>query len=295
MLEYTIDPKKAVRSPALVGIAACVFSLIAALLSLALFYEYSSVLTCAFITMFFTPFFLKLFATEEAKELVSKPDRNLLKRHADVIKIYSAFFLGVIFALSLLFIALPVGVQKVLFLKQISEIKRITSLATGGMISFETARIIFFNNTFVMLTTFLLSFIFGAGAVLILSWNASIIAVYAGNYVNSLIARGTQPALAFAIGLPQSLLSIALHGIPEIIGYFFAGMAGGILSATATSKRLSPEQFKKLVADSLIFLGVGEFSIFTGAFIESGNDIFTLVAAISYIFFLTFFVFSYAE
>jgi uncharacterized membrane protein SpoIIM required for sporulation len=295
MLEYILDPGKAARSPILVAIVAIIFSLTAVFLSLTLFYEFSSVLMCAFITMFFTPFFLKLFAAEEAKELTSKVDRNLLRRHVDVIKIYSAFFIGVIFILSLLFVVLPNNIQEVLFSKQVSEIKRITSLATGNIISFDLAKIIFLNNTFVLLTTFLLSFIFGAGAVLILSWNASVIAVYAGNYINSLIAKGTQPALALMIGLPQSLLSIALHGIPEIIGYFFAGLAGGILSATVASTKLSFEQFRRLLADSLIFLSIGEFSIFIGAFIESANNIFTIIAATSYLLFLTFFVFSYKE
>jgi len=72
-----------------------------------------------------------------------------------------------------------------------------------------------------------MSFFFGTGALFILSWNASVIGVFVSNLAKEFSAKYSY---SLAQGHLDALLSIAVHGIPEIGAYFIAGIAGGILS-----------------------------------------------------------------
>ena len=283
MLEYLIDLKTALKSPLTLFAVVILLTLVAIAISIALFYDYSSVLSCAFLTLFLTPLFLKLFEWEEVR--IAHEKSGLLSRHAPALRIYCTSFLATIVAYYFTFVFSPQAIRDYLFAKQLSEIRRIASISTGSFVSFDLARIIFANNTLVLLTTFLMSFLFGSGAIFILTWNASIIATYAGLAA----LAGKKELLQLTLALSKSLASIALHGIPELLGYFFAGLAGGILGASARVKASDLAAKKAILLDSLTLLAVGEFSIFVGAFIESGVAIFSLIAFVAYMtFILTF-------
>ena len=75
------------------------------------------------------------------------------------------------------------------------------------------------NNLQVMLFAFVFSLVFGAGAVFIITWNASILGVA--------IAR----VAGHPLNIPVTALRYVPHGVPEIAAYLLAGLAGGILSA----------------------------------------------------------------
>ena len=276
MFESLINPQKA--KPIEVFIFALVLTPIAFFFSYMLFPDYASVLGCAFVTILFVPFFQHLFLDEEKKEEWATKHRvreNVFHRHEHVLVYYSAFFLGVILVLSFLFFFLPDSYRGELFEKQISELKRISGLSTGHVISPNASRI-FINNTLVLLIAFISSLLFGTGAVFVLSWNASVIASFAGTWAQSLISKGLPSSLAFLYGVPNALLAIALHGIPEIMGYFFAGFAGGILSVGLLREKFGTPEFKKIVIDGLIFLLIGEYCIFIAAFIETGTGIMSI-------------------
>lgn len=303
MLESLLDPKHAIKNPLEVFLIASLFTTISILFSYFLFPDHSSVLVCAYITLLFSPFFQRLFASEEAKEEYAIKHRirvaNVFQRHADVIEIFSFFFLGVIITSSLFAVFLPENIKFILFKKQIEELHRIASLATSGkflsldafaksvvFIELEKAKMIFLNNLLVLLISFISSLLFGTGALLILSWNASIISTYIGAYVESLVAKGSEVTLAYIIGMPSALLAITLHGIPEIIGYFFAGLAGGILSCGLVKEKIWSNEMKIIFLDSLLLLSFGVFSIFFGAFIETSNILLSSIGFLSYLIFL---------
>ena len=296
MLESILNPKKAGKNPLEVFIISMIFTLVAVLFSYYLFPDYSSVLSCAFITILFAPFFQHLFSAEEMKEEFAarhKTKRNLFQRHECVIKIYTVYFLGVVVAMSFLFVFGSGHFNQILFEKQINEVERLSGVdVTGNLIEVQNAGKIFANNIFVLLITFILSFLFGSGAIFVLSWNASVIAVYAGALVRLSVAKGVSPYLAYAYWLPNSLLSISLHGIPEILGYFFAGLAGGILSVGIIREKLYSEEMKKVFFDSTVFLSISIFSIFIGAFIETGSVVFSVISFSAYVIFLSFLLYA---
>ncbi len=308
MLESILNPRKAANNLLEIFLVSSLFTTVSILVSYLIFPDCSSIVFCFFVTLLFAPFFQRLFAHEETKEELAIKHRiheNLFRRHEQVIKIYSAFFLGMIITLSVYAVFLPDNIKHVIFRRQYEEIERISQLVSGRFFEFENikiegldiqkqftaerieiAKMIFKNNSMVLFLSFLLSLIFGTGALLIFSWNASVIAAYVSGYVFALTRRGMDILTAYALGLPSALLAITLHGIPEILGYFFAGLAGGILSVGLIKERFGSKEMLIVVADSLLFLGVGFFSIFVGAFIETSEIIYGSIAFLAYILFL---------
>ena len=90
----------------------------------------------------------------------------------------------------------------------------------------------------------------------IIVWNASILGVYIG-YLAENITH-----------IPVVALSFLPHGLPEIGGYLFAGMAGGILSASLI-RRHSMDITKKIFVDCLLLLAIGAVLILVAAGIEA--------------------------
>ena len=263
VLESILNPRNAEDRPLHVFLISFLYSAIAVIFARQLFPEQSSILAVALITILFVTFFQKLFEIEERIEDLAaekKISANLFQRHKKIIFVFSAYFLGIICSMS--FIHVFFGYDEV-FSMQTKTIEGFSSSATGYG-NFER---FFANNSRVMLLTFLLSTMFGAGAILILAWNASVIAVYIGLLTKPLAAQFGSAAYLYA--LPVGLGSIALHGIPEIAAYFIAGLAGGILSVGMIRERIGSKEFKLIGKDSLILLCTAEILIFTAALLEA--------------------------
>lgn len=272
VLESILNPKAAEDKPIYVFILSLLFSIIAIFLSYQLFPSQASILAVAFVTILFVPFFQRLFAVEEKKDRIAAKEKNqkirksenIFSRHRKIILVYSAFFLGVIIAFSFVFIFYP-HVENV-FSLQMDWFK--AQGITGGITMEDAFQRYFLNNSQVMLISFAFSILFGAGSVFILSWNASVIAVYLGFIVNKFTATlGT--TAAYLYGVPLGLSTIALHGIPEIAAYFFAAIAGGVLSVGILRERWMSPAFKEVAKDAIIFLIFAEFLIVVAAVLEA--------------------------
>jgi len=269
VLESILNPKKAEDNPLEIFLVSFVYSLVAVLFSVSIFPEQSSILSVAFITIIFVPFFQKLFEIEEEKEdqaAEKKTRDNLFSRHRKLVFSFSAFFLGVIISMSFLFIFYP-GAQPAFDMQ--TQTLHSLSAPTGGVTASEDFGRFFLNNTQVMVLMFVLSLAFGAGAVFILAWNASVIAIYAGLMIKSLVETGLSTQVAYLYGVPVALGSIALHGIPEIGAYFVAGLAGGILSVGIIREKFGSREFVKIAKDSVFLFLIAEVLIIVAAYIEA--------------------------
>jgi len=267
VLESILNPKSAENKPWDVLLISIIFSFIGIFLAYNLFPAQASILSVAFITIFFVPFFQRLFSVEEKKdreEATKKKKSNVFTRHRRVVLVYGAFFIGMIITYTIVYMFFHVDA---VFSLQSDWFKQ-QGLTTGSAINAGGFEKYFFNNTQVMLLFFVLSILFGAGAVFILAWNASIIAVYLGIISNKFVATlGAQGAYVYGMAVGTS--SIILHGVPEIMGYFFAGIAGGILSIGLLREKFMSKEFKEVGKDALIWLAIGEVLIIIGAIIES--------------------------
>lgn len=266
VLESIMNPKNAEDKPWHIFFLAFLYSFIAIFFAHQLFPSQSSILAISLITIIFVPFFQKLFEIEEKKERFAARNRygNLFSRHAKIIYTFSAFFMGVILAMNVAFTFF--GFEDV-FTLQKSWFS--SQGVTGKAIADDNFSTFFVNNSQVMILMFILSTMFGAGAIFILAWNASVISVYLGLLTQSLMSKGMHIGTAYLYGVPVGLGAIALHGIPEILAYFIAGLAGGILSVGIIREKIFSKEFEKILMDSMMFLLIAEGLIFIAAYLEA--------------------------
>src|SRR3990170_2563457 len=168
VLEKMVSVKTAIRNPlwvfaigAVVSLACLTVAYLVAITSVGFFMSF-------LITMTMVPFMLNLSRFDEARQeewLKTGRPAGILQRNGDVLKVYSAFFCGMIFSLSLLYFALPDMYVERLFQDQINEINVIRGSITFGGVFTK----IVLNNISVMFISFIFSFIFGAGAIFILA------------------------------------------------------------------------------------------------------------------------------
>lgn len=264
MLESLLRPKMAEKNIWDVFLIAIVFSVIGVAFAIQIFPAQASVFSVSLITMMFLPFFQKLFEIEEKKDY--KLHKNIFLRHRLLFSVFVLFFLGLIIALSFLYVFFPQA--RGAFSMQEDWYRSQGRTITGYATAPEDFSVFLVNNTQVLLMVFILSTIFGAGAIFILVWNASIIAVYVGFVINNFIRNGISHEIAYVLGVPVGLGSIALHGIPEIAAYFVAALAGGMLSVGILREKLKGH-FEKIFIDAVIFLALAEVLIILAAFIEA--------------------------
>jgi uncharacterized membrane protein SpoIIM required for sporulation len=265
VLESLLSPKFAVNKPLHIFVISILFTAISVWLAYNLFPSQSSILSIAFVTIFFVPFFQRLFSVEEKKDEFAahhKVKQNFLKRHRPIVIAYTAFFMGMVLTYSFIYVFSPT--IRDLYSLQLDwfQSQGIAAVQPGSLERY------FFNNTQVMFLFFILSVLFGAGSVFILAWNASVIAVFVGIISNKLVPS-LGATMAYVYGVGTGLGSIALHGIPEIAGYFFAGVAGGILSVGLLREKFMSKEFKEVAKDSIIWLAIGEGLILLGAILET--------------------------
>jgi len=189
-------------------------------------------------------------------------------------------FLGYVLAFSILFIVMPIDTTSENFRAQIetyclinypNDFQRcadshITAKAAdfdskvdGSIIRENMSRVssILSNNFYVLIFTLLLSFLFGAGAIFILVWNASVIA--------SAIGIFSKAGLAY---LPGSMARFMIHGLPEITSYFIIALAGGIIGTAIIRHEFGHEKFWKVLQDSLSLIVIALVVLIISAFIE---------------------------
>jgi uncharacterized membrane protein SpoIIM required for sporulation len=166
------------------------------------------------------------------------------------------FFLGLTMAFAFWSFIMPESLFQIQMAK-INQIKGISSGVTGAALNNEAFFIqILTNNLQVMLFSLFFSFIFGAGMVFIIAWNASILGVYVGAKLSETVWH-----------IPFVTLGFLPHGIPEIAGFVTAGLAGGLLSAAFIRNRDS-RMLKIIIFDSAKILGIAVSLIFMAAAIE---------------------------
>jgi uncharacterized membrane protein SpoIIM required for sporulation len=257
VLEKVISIRTAVMHPVWMFLIGGVVSVICIFLSFLIFPSNVGLFTVFLITFAMSPFMVNLMTYEEIEtesEIESRSNLNFFKRHGSTLKIYVAFFAGMILALSIIFIILPDKTVEKIFQDQVNEINIIRGNAAFPS-SFQR---IIFNNAGVLFLSFIFAFLFGSGAVFILAWNASVLSAAIG-----LLAK----SIGGIKGLPTAVLTFLPHGSFEIIAYFIAGIAGGLISAVIIRKR--SRWFWVVVEDSLKMIGVAMVFLVIGALIES--------------------------
>lgn len=297
VLESLTTIEEAQRHPAYLFMVAFLVTVAGVVMAYNTFPQSSSVLAISFASIALMPFINSLFKKEEIKIATEQTTKRLFVENFEVIRIYTWIFLGMSTAYVFMGVFFPddnkdcTGVTCMIPEKKIflAEQKYIYTNITGKIVAekecfnentknFDACfELIFRNNMWVMIMALVFSLVWGAGAIFLLGWNASIIGLFIATEINSnSIEAGVGRAISY---LP--------HGIPEITAYFIAAIAGGIISAAVSKKKFKPHEIKTILIDAGILITIATITLAIGAFVETtaifGNFTLALLGVITFV------------
>jgi len=272
VFESLVNPVKAERHPLRMFLLGIFYSSIGVLLSLWIFGQWPSLVMVFLTVMASVPLVYNTIKYEEKQDKEIHDEMSLLKQHKKAISFLVMLFLGFVVGFTFWYLVLPSHLVSRLFLTQIETLNNLNS-ATGQFVSAQSFMIIYVNNMRVLFFCLFFSFFYGAGAIFILVWNASIIAAAMGGLIKKgilsiaskigLVATGSYMHL-FVCGLLRYLS----HGVLEILGYFIGGLAGGIISVAVIRHDFGTKEFNHIIADSLDLIILAIVVLFLAALVE---------------------------
>ncbi len=269
VLESLIPVKTAEKQPIEMLPIAFLFTSIGIFIGYWIFPNYASLTSVFFTVMALIPLMVNFIKYEEGDVFRLKKGWH----HKRAVPFFCYMFLGLVLAYSFWFIVFPQSLVGSVFGIQLNTINQINSQITGNLTSLNYFSAILTNNLKVLMFCLLFSFVYGAGAIFILVWNASVVSAAIGNATRSLISKFAAttnlPGIAlYFSAFSMSILRYMTHGLLEMVGYFLGGLAGGLISVAILRHNFMDEKFKKVMFDAL---NIALFSIGTlilAAFIE---------------------------
>jgi uncharacterized membrane protein SpoIIM required for sporulation len=244
-------------------------------LSIWIFKTYSSMIMVFLTAMAAIPLVYKTIKIEEQKDLGDLAERLLIKEHGKALRVFIYLFIGVTIAAAFWYVVLPSSTISVLYEAQTTTINAINSRTTGLTFDaqFGAFTKIFLNNAKVLVFCILFAFLYGFGAIFILTWNASVVGTAIGNFVRSNLALyaeqvGIAKATKYFHIISLGLFKYSIHGVPEILAYFTAGLAGGIISIAIIRHDLGTRKFEHILLDSVDLILLSLAFLFLAAVLE---------------------------
>lgn len=258
-----LNPRKAERHPFEMMLVGFFYASISLWLALWVFPDYASIVMVFFTVLSSLYIVQGAMMIEEQKEENTVSEKWLLKEHAKTVNFFLFLFLGFLLAFVLWVIVLPQATTNSVFAIQeeaVRDIRAETSgVPSGNAVADSTFGKILSNNLRVMLLSLLFAIFYGAGAIFILAWNASVMGFVIGE-----LARNT-----FGLtSLPLLFTRYFLHGIPEMLAYFVAALAGGIIFVTIIRGDFTKGRIKRTLIDTSITIGIAIALLVVAAVIE---------------------------
>ncbi|MCU0642500.1 MAG: stage II sporulation protein M [archaeon] len=277
MLEMLLNPRKAERHPWEMFFVGAFYASLSVLLVNWIFSQdavlskYSGILVVTFTVMFSLPFIFYAIRLEERKISSETGMLALLREHKKAIYMFMWLFLGFVLAFTVWYVVLSSNqsfraqIETYCLINRPSTFNECVSqygvkgalTPTAFVAAKDRLLMIFSNNIYVLIFTLVFSLIFGAGAIFILAWNASVIAAAMGIFAKSSLS-----------GLPLSMGRYLIHGIPEIASYFIVALAGGIISSAVIKHEIGTEKFWEVLQDCLNLVIIAIVVLFIAALME---------------------------
>lgn len=274
VLESLINPLKAEKKPWDLLFLGLLYTSIAIFLSLWIFEKHASLIFVFLTVMACIPLIYSAIKSEEKKDIFLDDEKKILKEHSKVIYFLILLFIGITLAVALWYVLLPADTISNLFDIQQQTISGINAPATGKVIGhFDMFTKIFFNNMKVLTFCLLFAFIYGVGAIFILTWNASVIGVAIGNAIRSNLGQyansiGLTKFAGYFNAASYGVLRYFIHGIPEIASYFIAGLAGSIISIAIIRQDFRTKKFENIILDSTDLIIIAVLCLLFAALVE---------------------------
>src|SRR3972149_11864094 len=230
--------------------------------------QYSGLIVVTFCVMFSIPFMYFIIKEEEAEDEEVFGLLSVWKIHKDAIYAFLWLFLGFIVAFAFWYMVLQ---DSSLFNAQLETYCMINSpgsiencvsqydfsKSTGAATKELRFLSIIENNVYVMIFTLIFSLIFGAVAIFVLAWNASVISAAIGIFTRYQITE-----------IPLGLLRYMVHGFPEITAYFIAALAGGMFGTGMMRHGIKDPRFIRVLENVVILLFIAILILILAAFME---------------------------
>jgi uncharacterized membrane protein SpoIIM required for sporulation len=254
--------------PYIAFIFGVLYTFIGYFVALIFFKDYVSIAMLFLSTLLLVPSLVKLLEIEELKESIYGI-RHFFTEHKDIVEAYVFLFIGVFVGYLMLgFIISPADYSSVFQSQRDFLIKQ--QGLSGDLISnfMETpfkpsmneVLGLLTNNLLVCIILFVLSFFYGAGAIFLIVFNASVFA----SFVTFVIEYMSQKAsTAFAI-----IGVFSIHMIPEVTGFLLAAIAGGVVSKALMRERIGGKGFRNVMQDAIVLLLASCVMIIIAAFLE---------------------------
>jgi uncharacterized membrane protein SpoIIM required for sporulation len=274
MLESIVNPSRKEHGPLKMFFVGLVYASLSLLLVKWFFSQdpvlskYSGIIVVTFCVIFSMPFIFYIIKKEEAEDENVFGLLSVWEIHKDAIFSFLWLFFGFIVAFSFWYIFIG---DSNLLNAQIETYCRINrhndvsnciagydfSKNTGASIKEIRLISIIENNIYVAIFTLLLSLIFGAGAIFVLAWNASVISAAIAIFTNNSIKD-----------IPLGVLRYMIHGFPEIAAYFIAALAGGIFGVGVLRNGIKSKRFLHVFENAIILVFIAIIIIIFAALIE---------------------------
>lgn len=269
VIESLVNPFNAEKNPWKMFFMGAFYSSVAILLSLWIFKPHASLVAVFLTVIACVPIMYNTIKLEEKKDMEIDDEKILIKEHGKALSFFIFLFLGITISFTLWYVFLPADLTYTLFSVQTKTISDINTQITGqGINQVSLFSKIFLNNIKVLIFCLIFAFIYGSGAIFILTWNASVIGTAIGNFVRSNLPSTANFIQYFEI-TSLGILRYMIHGIPEILAYFIAGLAAGIISIAIIRHDYKSKKFQHVLLDSTDLLLLSLVVLLIAALIET--------------------------
>ncbi|MBU0456520.1 MAG: stage II sporulation protein M [Nanoarchaeota archaeon] len=270
VLESIFNPFVVKKKPWEMFFAGFLYSIVGMLLAYLVFKEATGLLMVFFIVISALPLVYTAIKNEEELDIKSNKEWLLLKEHSKVLTFLLFLFLGVTLALVLAYVFLPQETAHTVFNLQEKAIKGVNSNVQGDVVKGDILTRIFINNLKVLFFCLLFSFLYGTGAIFILTWNASVVAVAIGNLIKLELSKTATlvgfNTLSSYFGVTTfGFFRYMTHGILEMAAYFLAGIAGSIISIAMIKHNLDNDN---IMTDTLDLIVISLGILFVAGIVE---------------------------
>jgi uncharacterized membrane protein SpoIIM required for sporulation len=276
MLETLINPKRGEKGPWKMFFIGLIYGSLSLLLVHWFFSgdsnlsQASGMLVVLFCIMFSFPFMYFIIKKEEKTDEEVEGVFSVWRAHKDAIYAFMWLFFGFVVAFSFWNIILQDSnllnfqIQTYCQINNPGDVNSCIEQYSSGKLNMTGASInglrflsIVENNVYVMIFTLVFSLIFGAGAIFILVWNASVISAAVGIFAKYRLAD-----------IPLGIARYAIHGVPEIAAYFITALAGGIFGVGLIRHGIKDEKFLKVVENVIILIFIALVILIIAALLE---------------------------
>ncbi len=298
VFEDLTGPISAKRHPGKLFFLGIFFAIAASAFSVWIFKQEASLVMVFLVVLMVMPLMYSTLKEEEEEDWVIDTEVGMLTEHSKAVKFLLFLFIGFVVGFSLIYVFLPSNLVATLFGVQLVTIDNINSnvvlnkpvtgidtlfmgrlggidsaIVSGKLTSSQAFTLILLNNIKVMFFCLIFAFFFGAGAIFVLAWNASVISAAIGTYFRNGLANyahfiGLNKAAIYLQLFVAGIFRYLVHGVFEIAGYFVAALAGGIISMALVNHGTKGKGFRKLAFDVSVLILIAFTLLIVGSFVE---------------------------